>query len=401
MERTVNRARRTAAGRPAGVPASATNWLEIDRAAFAHNVRAFVRRLAPQARLAAVVKSNAYGHGVDLLAPVALAEGVSMLAVGSIDEALALRRLVGPDVEILVLGWVPAAAYPDAVRHDVQLTVYDREQVRALSEAARIARRSARIHVKLETGTHRQGADEREALALADEASRSDWLQVAGLSTHFADIEDTTEHAFARRQLDRFQRFARKMAGRGHDAVRRHIACSAAAILFPETHFDFARAGIGLYGLWPSSETRVSAAERGALDLDLRPVMSWKASIAQVKQIPVGAFVGYGRTWRATRPSRIAILPVGYYEGYDRSISGRGHVLVRGVRAPVVGRICMNMMMVDITDVPGVSAGETVTLLGRCGDERIRAEDLAAWAATIHYEIVSRIHPGVPRIAID
>ena len=155
-----------------------------------------------------------------------------------------------------------------------------------------------------------------------------------------------------------------------------------------------------MYGLWPSKETYVSCLERGKPSLDLKPVMSWKTRIAQVKEVPEGGYVGYGCAWRATRPTKIAVLPVGYYEGYDRELSGLAHVLVHGKRAPVRGRICMNMCMVDVTDIPGAALEDEVVLLGRQGDERITAEQLAAWANTISYEIVSRIHPSLPRVVV-
>src|SRR5580765_1035087 len=181
----------------------------------------------------------------------------------------------------------------------------------------------------------------------------------------------------------------------------RHSACSAAVLLFNRTHLDLARVGISLYGLWPSKETYVSCLERGKPSLDLRPVLSWKTRIAQVKDVPDGGFVGYGLTWRATRPTRIAVLPVGYYEGFNRELSGLAHVLVRGKRAPIRGRVCMNMCMVDVTDVPSAGLEDEVVLLGRQGDERVTAEQLAAWRGTIAYEIVSRIHPSVARVVVD
>ncbi|GAB4368908.1 MAG: alanine racemase [Acidobacteriota bacterium] len=400
MERETKEAVGIGAADAAVLPKRATSWLEIDLDAFAHNVRTFRGLLAPGCRLAAVVKSNAYGHGAGLVAPVALAEGAGLLAVGNLDEALSLRATVGPGAEILVLGWVPPDGFEDAARADVELTIYDPQVVAPLAAASRRARRPVRVHLKVETGTHRQGVDAARLAQLAAAVHAADGLELRGLSTHFADIEDTTDHGYAMRQLELFRQAARALEQAGLRPALRHAACSAAALLFPETHFDVARAGIGLYGFWPSRETRVSARERGLDRIALRPVMSWRARIAQVKQVPAGAYVGYGRTYRTTRPSRIAVLPVGYYEGLDRSVSGRGHVLVRGRRAAILGRVCMNMTMVDVTDVPDLAAGDPVTLIGRSGDEVLRAEDLADWAGTIHYEIVSRVHPSVPRVPV-
>ena len=383
------------------LPAGASSWVEIDLQALGHNLEAFRTRLAGRARLAAVVKANAYGHGVEVVAPAALAAGADLLAVVSLAEGLSLRRIVGPQVPIVVLGHVPAAGFPAAVEADLELTIYDPDAADALAAAARRVGRAARVHVKIETGTHRQGLAGEALIELARRIAGREELELAGLSTHFADIEDTTDHDFARRQLEAFLAGSREVRALVESAAALdHVACSAAAILFPETHLDMVRVGISLYGLWPSRETLVSARERHLEDFDLQPVLSWKARLAQVKTVPRGAWVGYGRSWRAGRESRIGVVPVGYYEGYDRSLSGRAHVLCHGCRAPVVGRVCMNMFMVDLTDAGSVQAGDEVVLIGASGAERISAEEVAGWAGTIHYEIVSRIHPALPRIPL-
>ena len=387
--------------RPAGLPPGTVTWIETDLAALAGNVRAFLGRLGRGARLAAVVKADAYGHGAAIVAPAALRAGASWLAVWGANEGLPLRAAVGPAAPIVLLGHTPPADFEDALRADLRLTLYDESAVPALAAAARRAGRKGRVHLKVETGTHRQGLDLPELLRLARRVAAEPDLVLEGLSTHFADIEDTTDHAFAEGQRAAFAAAYEALAAEGLRPSVRHTACSAAAILFPETHLDMVRAGIGLYGLWPSRETLVSARERGISGMQLRPVMSWRCLIAQVKDVPVGAYVGYGRTWRANRPTRVAVLPVGYFEGYPRVLGGRSHVLIDGRRAPVIGRVCMNMMMADVTDVPTARAGGVATLLGRDGDETLRADDLANWAGTIHYEIVARVGGAVPRLAVD
>ncbi len=229
---------------------------------------------------------------------------------------------------------------------------------------------------------------------------RSRGLRLEGASTHFANIEDTTEHAYAEQQISTFARVVERLRAAGHDVPIVHAACSAATLLFTRTHLDLARIGIALYGIWPSKETYVSCLERGKPTLDLRPALTWKTRVAQVKAVPEGSYVGYGGTFRATRESRFAVLPVGYHEGYDRALSNVAHVLVRGRRAPVRGRVCMNMMLVDVTDVPGVALEDEVVLLGAQGEERIRAEQVGVWCGTIPYEVVSRIHPALPRVVV-
>ena len=386
--------------RPAGLPAGTLSWLEIDIGALSENVRAFQGRLGG-AKLAAVVKSEAYGHGVALVAPAALRAGASWLAVWGANEGIPLRALAGAGVPILCLGHTPPQDFHDAIAADLRLTLYDPAAIPALARAARALGTIARVHLKLETGTHRQGLEADEAVKLARAVAAEPGVELEGLSTHYADIEDTTDHAHADAQLARFTDGVERVSAAGRCPPVRHTACSAAAILFPRTHFDMARVGIGLYGLWPSRETLVSARERGLSGFVLAPVMTWKALVAQVKDVPAGGYVGYGRTWRAQRRTRIAVIPVGYFEGYSRALSSRAHVLVRGSRAQVLGRVCMNMFMVDVTDVPGAAAGDVAVLLGRDGDEVVTAEALAGWAGTIHYEITTRVNPQLPRIAVN
>ena len=222
-------------------------------------------------------------------------------------------------------------------------------------------------------------------------------LRLEGLTTHFANIEDTTDHSYARDQLDRFRRALDRLREGGVSVPVPHAACSAATILFPESHFSLARVGISSYGIWPSKETRVSSGHVEGAQMELRPALTWKTRVAQVKTVPSGSYVGYGCSWRAPVESRIAVLPIGYADGYDRALSNIGHVLIRGKRAPIRGRVCMNVTMVDVTHHPEVELEDEVVLLGAQGEERIRAEDLAGWANTIAYEVVARISSHLPR----
>ncbi len=375
------------------------NWVEIDAGALRNNVAEFKRRLEPGARLGAVVKSNAYGHGMIEVARVAAGSSADWLCVNNVDEGVALRE-AGLTLPILVMGYVPLDAAGEVVARSLQPVVYNPETLDRLDALASARGTTVDVHVKVETGTHRQGVLERDVPKFISRLSETHALKLAGITTHFANIEDTTSHDFAESQIAAFSRIATAVAGLHPAPFLRHAACSAAVLLFNRTHLDLARVGIALYGLWPSKETYVSCLERGKPSLDLKPVLSWKTRIAQVKQVGEGGYVGYGCAWRATRATKIAVLPVGYYEGYDRELSGLAHVLVRGKRAPVRGRICMNMCMVDVTDIPGAALEDEVVLLGRQGDERITAEQVAAWAGTISYEIVARIHPSLPRVVV-
>jgi alanine racemase len=298
------------------------------------------------------------------------------------------------------MGYIPLDRIEEVVARGLRPVVYNLETVERLEAEAERHGRTVPVHLKVETGTFRQGVLESEVPRFVRRVRESGRLELEGITTHFANIEDTTDHRFAELQIATFERISEGASALGGPVPVRHAACSAAALLFNRTHLDLVRIGISLYGLWPSRETYVSCLERGKPTLDLRPAMTWKTRIAQLKPVPEGGYVGYGCTFRATRPTRIAVLPIGYHEGYDRGLSGVAHVLIRGRRAPVRGRVCMNMTMVDVTDVPGAALEDEVVLLGSQGDERISAEQLASWCGTISYEIVSRIHRSLPRVVV-
>jgi len=372
------------------------SWCEIHRPSLVHNLTEFASLVGGLERLLPVIKADAYGHGMLTVAQLLVEEGVRQVGVNDLDEALALKAR-HPGLETLVLGFVPPRDMQDAVAAGVQVVAYRADVIEALSAAAQRTGGRARVHLKLETGNHRQGLEPSEALALARRAASLPGLELVGASTHFADIEDTTDPAFARRQLDRFRDAVAALRAAGFALPVLHCANTAATLNMPETYFDLARVGIGLYGLWPSQETYIAALLKGRVR-DLKPVLTWKARIAQLKTVKRGGYIGYGRSFRATSDLKLAILPIGYYDGYDRRLSNMAYSLIRGQRAPVRGRICMNMTMIDVTDVDGVNVGDEVVLLGVSGEERVRAEDLAALIGTIHYEVVTRIHSRIPRI---
>ena len=378
---------------------SLTERVEISRPALVHNIREFRRRIGPRKKFLAVVKANAYGHGLLEVAGLAVGAGVDWFGVNSVDEGVALRR-AGIGVPVLVLGYAPLGALEEAVDADLRLTVYNRETVGRLAGLAGRTGKTVRVHVKLETGTWRQGVAPRDLAVFVRDIRRRPGLVVEGLSSHFANIEDTTKHDYPRRQLEIYRAACRALEAGGPRVPLKHMSCTASTILFPEPGFNLARVGIGLYGLWPSKETYLSCLLDRKDPLSLKPVLAWKARIAQIKKVPAGAYIGYGGTYRTTRPTVLAVVPVGYFDGYDRGLSNAAHVLVQGRRAPVRGRVAMDFFMADVTDVPGVKLEDDVTLLGADGRERITAEDLASLAGTISYEILARINPLVPRVVV-
>ncbi len=379
---------------PNQLTADLPSWREVSHEALRHNV-ATLRALAGTAKLGVVVKADAYGHGLGPTCAGFVEAGADWLVVNFAHEATAVRAATPRDVPLYVCGTVFPHDAPALVDARARVVLYDPLVAAALSAASTARGMITPVHLKIETGTHRQGLALADALALAERVRALGGLALEGVTTHFADIEDSTDHRFAHGQLTALHEARRALAAAGHAVPMVHAANSAATILDERTRGDLVRVGIAAYGLWPSKETLAAFSERhGRAPPTLRPVLSWRARLAQVKDVPAGAFVGYGRTFRATRPSRIGILPVGYHEGYDRRLSNVAHVLVRGQRAPVRGRVCMNMTMVDVTDVPDAAVGDVATLLGADGDERVSAEQLASWMGTIHYEVVARIHAG-------
>jgi len=374
-------------------------WIEIDKSALFNNIHNFRSLCERKAKLMGVVKANAYGHGILEISRLALEAGVDWLGVHSLEEGRLLRTK-GFDCPILVLGYIPLEELEESVVNDLRITVYNLDSVSRLAELCRSLKKKVCIHLKLETGTHRQGIAEEDVLQFVKEIQKFPGIVIEGISSHFADIEDTTDHTYFRYQLDNFKRTIQKLRMSKIVVPMQHIACTAAIILFPETYFDMVRLGIGMYGMWPSKETYLSCILQERKPLFLKPVLSWKTRIAQIKKIPKGAFIGYGCTYRTTRDTSLGVLPVGYYDGYSRYLSNASHVIIKGHRAPVRGRVCMNFILVDITDIPGVRLEDEVILVGSDGDEVIRVEDLAVLAGTINYEIVTRINPLIPRIIV-
>jgi alanine racemase len=372
-----------------------TTWVELSRAALRHNLAAIKARVVPAAVMA-VVKGNAYGHGQREVAE-ALRDTAEWFGVNALHEAQALRD-DGHTVPILILGALHPEQVQAMVCGDFRQVIYDVASLELLGAAAERNGRMARVHLKVETGTNRQGVQGEELARLATAARRHPLVELEGLYTHYANIEEAGDFGYAAHQFARFEREVRSVEAGGAVPVK-HTACSAAAILYPQTHFNLIRLGISLYGLWPSEETRRAAcvAERA---LTLTPALSWKCRVAQVKELAEGEAVGYGCTFRTERPTRLAVLPVGYYEGFDRGLSNNGEVLIRGRRAPIAGRVCMNMSMVDVTEIPGVRAGDEAVLIGRQGEDELTAEEMAARIDTINYEVVTRIGASVPRVLV-
>ncbi|HET9217721.1 MAG TPA: alanine racemase [Terriglobia bacterium] len=371
------------------------SWIEIDTAAIGKNIESFRSIVAPGTGVMAIVKANAYGHGLEVVAPVA-ALHADWLGVNNLEEGLAVRDL-GIDRPVAILGHTEVERLDYILSGDFRQVVYRQDVAAGLSACAKQRGTTARVHLKVETGTHRQGVAIDELKSFVEGLLALPNLEIEGLYTHFANIEDTLDPTFAEFQIEEFRRASAIVKDAGARPSWIHASATSGALLYPETGFNMIRVGIGTYGIWPSRETQLAARERGRR-ISLNPSLHWKTRIAQIKTIKPGEFVGYGLTYQASHPMRIGILPIGYYDGYDRKLSNSGRVLVGGQAVPVIGRVMMNMIAIDVTDVE-VKLDDEVVLIGRQGTAEIRVEELAEKIGTIAYEVVSRINPTIPRFS--
>jgi len=376
---------------------SPLTWIELSRSALNHNLDSLAK-LSGGRFMAVSVKANAYGHGLEpIVRLLSLRTDVAYLTVHSLEEAIACRE-AGWSRKIMVIGPIATSELEAVLELNLEPVVVNRETLTVLGKISRRKEKQVHTHLKLETGTNRQGITEKELSSFAAIYKKYRWLgKPLGASTHFANIADTTSHDYSQYQLKCFHRMVATMTRLGIKPKIRHTAASAALILFDKTRFELVRPGIAVYGHWPSKETYLTYRLQGGKDNAFTPVLSWKTRITQLKNLPADSFVGYGCTYRTTSRSRLAVLPVGYCDGYDRLLSNRAFVLIRGKRAPIRGRVCMNIAMVDVTDNKGVALGDQATLLGTDGTERLSAEQIADWAETINYEVLARISPAIER----
>lgn len=365
----------------------AITYIEVDLDAIAHNVRALKAFIGPAVELFAVVKANAYGHGLVPVAQTVLRHGVSRLAIGRLSEGLQLRQ-AGIAAPVLALCYLMPDELRIAVERDLVPTVGEMESALVVSALGVARQKPVPVHVKIDTGMGRYGVMPDQAVSFFNQIATLPGLAVEGVFTHFATA-DERDKTFAREQFQIFQDVLAELSAAGHSIPLLHAANSAAALDLPETHLGAVRSGLALYGLYPSEG--VSHA------LPLRPALTLKSHVASVRQLPAGASISYGRSYITPRPMTVALVPIGYGDGYHRLLSNRGAVLVNGQRAPIVGRVCMDQVVVDVSGCGPVALNDEVVLIGQQGDARITVEEIAGWAETISYEITSALLARLPR----
>jgi alanine racemase len=365
-------------------------WLEINSRAIEYNLRQFKKLLGKNTLLMPVIKSNAYGHGFFNIAQICnKSPDVDRICVVSLAEALALtdQKLNKKPIFILSFFDKEIEKIKKAASKNIIFPLYTLTDAKLLNRVGERLKKKITVHIKIDTGTSRLGVLAEEAAQFITQVNKMKWLRIEGLWSHFASSEE--DLIFTKKQNGQLNFVYEELMKQGITIPLTHIACSAAITTGNLFHHNAVRLGISLYGLYPNLNKKI---------LSLKPVLSWYTTVIQVKTVPSGTKIGYGGTFTTKKSTRIAILPIGYFDGYDRKLSNRGHVLIRGKICPIRGRICMNLCMVEVNKHVVVKAGDRVTLIGTEKTQTISADDMANWCQTINYEVVSRINPLLPRI---
>lgn len=366
-----------------------SSWVEISTSAIIHNLYQFQKLVGKNTAVMPIVKSNAYGHGMIEIAKL-VSPKVKWLGVVNLGEALMLRQR-GIKKSIFVLSYAQEKHLTKGIKSNISLPVYDLNYAKIISNKAKKIKTTAKIHVKIDTGTTRIGVLTNDAIEFIKKIRSLPFIKIEGIYSHFATSKEN--ESYTKKQLASFNSLLLKLEEERINIQYKHISCSAATLMKHQTNFDLVRIGISFYGLWPGDKVK-RVIEKNHKWFELKPALKWKAKILQVKQIAKGTKVGYGCTYEAKKKMKIAVVAVGYWEGYDRHLSNRGIVVIKNKRCNVIGRICMNMTMVDVSAVRGVKAGDVMELIG----QRNSADEMANKIGTINYEVITRINPLLKRI---
>ena len=369
-------------------------WIEINQQSLKNNYNIFRRLIGPKCLLMSVVKSNAYGHSLIDFSRATESLGVDWFGVDSIVEAESLRK-AGLKKPILVLGYTLENKIETAFKNNISLTIFDFSTLENLKNI-KIRGYKLKIHIKIDTGMHRQGFFVSEIPSVIKILKSQPTIILEGVYTHFSSAKNPAFPSTTLNQIEQFKKANSFFESAGFKGFIKHAAATSGTIIFPQSHFDLVRIGIGLCGLWPSKETE----EAFRRQVKLKPVLSWKTIVGQIKSLPKGSKVGYDLTEMLNRSSRIAILPIGYWHGFPRSLSSIGKVLIKSNEVKVIGRVSMDMISVDVTDVKSVKVGDEVILIGKSKKSEISVDDMAYLNDTINYEIVTRLNPLIKRIVV-
>ena len=384
---------------------SQSSWIEINKTALGINLRYLKKRLGSSAKFVSVIKGNAYGHGIEEYLPLAEGFGVNYFAVFDAYEAELAVQIKKPDTSIIVMGRIDKEELSWAIENGIEFFVFDLERMESAVSIAKALNKKAKIHLEIETGLHRTGLEENELEILIEMIGRNrEYLDLIGLCTHLAGAESIANYFRTQEQMTNFKRIAQFLENRGVKPMYQHIACSAAALIYPQSILDMARIGIAQYGYWPSMETKMNnllSNENKFTRDPLHRILSWKSRILSIKKVEPGNYISYGNSYLTTKKTVIATVPVGYSHGYSRSLSNTGHVLIRGFKASVIGAVNMNIFLVNVTHIAGVQTGDEVVLIGIQGKNRISVAGFSELSNQLNYEVLSRLPASIPRIITE
>lgn len=380
-----------------------SSFIELSRSALTNNLKLIQGILGPDCAFISVVKGNAYGHGIDSFVPLAAQCGVRNFAVFSAQEARQIYETGATFDRLIIMGYIHPEDMLWVIDHGIELFVFDYTRLENAIQLAKSLGKKAKVHLELETGLNRTGFEKKDWLNLVKRVkTEKDILEISGICTHLAGAEDISNYLRITQQIKVFQNALNYM--RKHEVPFKgaHAACSAALISYPKTKLDMARIGILQYGFWPSREVKMAYFTQMKDNIDpLKRVISWKSSVMDLKEISAGEFIGYGRSYLSESDMRIAIIPVGYSNGFSRALSNLGKVLIKGVRVSVIGTVNMNMIAIDITHVPTVEIGDEVVLIGVQGTNDISVASFSDLSNLLNYELLTRLPASIPRTIVD
>lgn len=376
-----------------------TSYIELSKSALNNNIRFMKEKAGPGVKYSMVIKANAYGHGIEDLLPMIEECGVDHFSVFSVEEARRALEVKREACHIMIMGFVDDDYLEWAIENDISFYVFTPERLEKVAEVSKKTSKPARIHVELETGMHRTGFCSDQLSWVMDVLkSNRENIVIEGLCSHLAGAESLSNFPRIRKQIATFNKLCSHFTTSGLKPRYRHLACSAGVLNFPESAMDLVRVGISNYGFWPDNETKMLHLENGkAFNDPLKRVLSWKTKVMSVNRVKENEYVSYGSSYITNRDSKIATVPVGYGYGFSRTLSNLGHVLINGKRVPVIGSVNMNMMVVDVTDLPDVKVNDEVVLVGKQGDREISVSSFSDMNNSMNYELLTRLPSRIPR----
>ena len=380
------------------------SYIELSRTAFRKNVNFLKEFVGDDVLFSSVIKGNAYGHGIEQFIPMAEACGIEHFSVFSADEASRALLSCSEESHIMIMGMIANDELPWALENDISFYIFEKDRLEAAAEAANSLGKPARIHLQLETGMNRTGlSDEQLDECIKFIKDNRKLFSIEGICTHYAGAESISNYYRIQQQIKNYHRMLSHIEREGITPKRRHTACSAAALTYPETIMDMVRIGIAQYGFWPSRETYMHVLKNGNIKYKdpLVRIMSWKSFVMSTKEVEAGDFIGYGNVYLASKDEKIATVPIGYSHGFGRNLTNMGRVLINGYRVPVAGLVNMNLLTINVTDVPDVKKGDEVVIIGKQNGEEITVASFSEMSNYLNYEVLTRIPSELPRYVIE